>query len=72
MSKLENLRPNASVNSLNMPEDFILAIVEFLPDDSHRVHDVKRPFGRETYFGVTSVNYNFADLIARAEVIAGE
>ena len=34
---------NEILYSLNKPEDFILAIVEFLPDDAHRVHYVRRP-----------------------------
>lgn len=59
---------NEILYSLNKPEDFILAIVEFLPDDTHRVHYVRRPFQREPDFGVTSVNYSFAELLARAEV----
>ena len=36
--------------------------------DAHRVHYVRRPFQREPDFGVTSVNYDFAELLARAEV----
>ena len=58
---------NEILYSLNKPEDFILAIVEFLEGDSHRVHYVRRPFQREPDFGVTSVNYDFAELLARAE-----
>jgi hypothetical protein len=58
---------NEILTSLNKPDDFILAIVEFLPDDTHRVHYVRRPFQREPDFGVTSVNYDFAELLARAE-----
>jgi len=57
---------NEILYSLNKPDDFILAMVEFLPDGSHRVHYLRRPFQREPDFGVTSVNYAFADLIARA------
>jgi hypothetical protein len=57
---------NEILYSLNKPQDFILAIVEFLPGDAHRVHYVRRPFQREPDFGVTSVNYAFAELIARA------
>lgn len=53
--------------SLNKPEDFILAIVEFAGDDSHRVHYLRQPFQREPDFGVVSVNYDFAELPARAE-----
>ena len=58
---------NEILYSLNKPEDFILAIVEFLDDDAHRVHYVRMPFRREPDFGVTSVNYDFAELLARAE-----
>ena len=58
---------NEILYSLNKPEDFILAIVEFLDGDNHRVHYVRRPFHREPDFGASSVNYDFADLLARAE-----
>ncbi len=58
---------NEILYSLNKPEDFILAMVEFLDESSHRVHYARRPFQREPDFGVTSVNYNFTELIARAE-----
>ncbi|MGH7966790.1 MAG: DUF3883 domain-containing protein, partial [Candidatus Binatia bacterium] len=60
---------NEILYSLNKPEDFILAIVEF-DSDNHRVHYLRRPFQREPDFGVTSVNYNLADLLARAETPA--
>lgn len=58
---------NEILYSLNMPEDFILAIVEFLDGDQHRVHYLRNPFRREPDFGVTSVNYDFAELLRRAE-----
>ena len=58
---------NEILYSLNKPEDFILAIVEFLDGDSHRVHYMRQPFQCEPDFGVTSVNYDFAELLARAE-----
>ncbi|MDS4022478.1 MAG: helicase-related protein [Candidatus Competibacter sp.] len=58
---------NEILYSLNKPDDFILAIVEFLDGENHKVHYVRRPFSREPDFGVTSVNYDFADLLARAE-----
>jgi SNF2 family DNA or RNA helicase len=57
---------NEVLYSLNKPDDFILAIVEFLADGAHRVHYVRRPFHREPDFGVTSVNYDFSELLARA------
>jgi len=56
---------NEILYSLNKPEDFILAIVEF-DGVNHRVHYVRRPFHREPDFGVTSVNYSFADLLIRS------
>jgi hypothetical protein len=57
---------NEILYSLNKPEDFILAVVEFLDGESHRVHYVRNPFRREPDFGVTSVNYDMAELLARA------
>jgi hypothetical protein len=58
---------NEILYSLNKPEDFILAIVEFMGDGTHRVHYVRRPFQHEPDFGVTSVNYDLAELLANAE-----
>jgi SNF2 family DNA or RNA helicase len=58
---------NEILYSLNKPDDFILAIVEFTSEDSHRLHYVRQPFRREPDFGVTSVNYDFAELLERAE-----
>jgi len=58
---------NEILTSLNKPDSFILALVEFLNGGEHRVHYVRRPFRREPDFGVTSVNYDFAELLARAE-----
>jgi hypothetical protein len=57
---------NEILYSLNKPEDFILAIVEFL-GDTHRVHYLRQPFQREPDFGVTSVNYDLDELLAKAE-----
>ena len=61
---------NEILYSLNKPEDYILAIVEFLGEDNHRVHYIREPFHREPDFGATSVNYNFAELLTRAEIPA--
>jgi hypothetical protein len=58
---------NEILYSLNKPDDFILAIVEFPADDAHKVHCLRRPFQREPDFGVTSVNYALAELLARAD-----
>jgi SNF2 family DNA or RNA helicase len=57
---------NEILYSLNKPDDFILAIVEFTSEDTHQIHYLRQPFQREPDFGVTSVNYDFADLLARA------
>jgi SNF2 family DNA or RNA helicase len=56
---------NEILYSLNKPEDFILAIVEF-DGDTHRVHYIREPFRREPDFGVTSVNYDFAELLVKS------
>jgi SNF2 family DNA or RNA helicase len=56
---------NEILYSLNKPDDFILAIVEF-DGDSHRTHYIRQPFHREPDFGVTSVNYIISELIARS------
>jgi hypothetical protein len=59
---------NEILYSLNKPEDFILAIVEFSEGGSHRVMYLRQPFHREPDFGVTSVNYDFTELVERSEV----
>jgi superfamily II DNA or RNA helicase len=59
---------NEILYSLNKPDDFILAIVEFLDEQNHKVHYLRQPFNREPDFGVTSVNYDFAKLLASAQV----
>ena len=58
---------NEILTALNKPDGFILAIVEFLDGGSHRVRYVRRPFGREPDWAVTSVNYRMDELLARAE-----
>ena len=58
---------NEILYSLNKPDDYRLAIVEFLDGGDHRVHYVRHPFRREPDFGANSVNYSFKDLLARAE-----
>ena len=58
---------NEILPSLNRPDDYIPAIVEFLDGGEHRVHYIRRPFRREPDFGVTSVNYDLKELLARTE-----
>jgi hypothetical protein len=60
---------NEILYSFNKPDDFILALVEFLDSASHRVHYLRRPFERSgvtTDFNGASVNFPFADLLVRA------
>ena len=57
---------NEILYSLNKPEDFILAMVEFRPDGQYRTRYLREPFHSEPDFGVTSVNYDFAELLARS------
>ncbi|WOP17017.1 protein NO VEIN domain-containing protein [Ottowia sp. SB7-C50] len=57
---------NEVLYSLNKPDDFILAIVEFLPTGDHRVRYVRSPFEREPDFKVTSLNYSLSQLLLSA------
>jgi hypothetical protein len=61
---------NEILYSLNKPDDFILAIVEFMDEDNHRLHYLRQPFQREPDFGVTSVNYEFSTLLERSSIPA--
>lgn len=58
---------NEILYSLNKPDHFILAIVEFIDEQNHKVHYLRQPFGREPDFAAASVNYKLAELIAKAE-----
>jgi superfamily II DNA or RNA helicase len=61
---------NEILTSFNKPEDFILAMVEFLDRERHQVHYLRRPFERSgvtTDFNGASVNFPFGDLLERAE-----
>ena len=60
---------NEILYSFNKPDDFILAMVEFLDGERHRVHYLRRPFERSgltTDFNGASVNFPFAELLGRA------
>ncbi|PWC91931.1 helicase-related protein [Azospirillum sp. TSO5] len=60
---------NEILTALNKPDDYILAVVEFDGADQ-RVHYIRQPFRREPDFDAASVNYGFAELIAKAGAIA--
>lgn len=66
-AEIVTVTKNEILYSLNKPDDFILALVEFHADNTHQVYYLRRPFQREPDFGVTSVNYDFGELLARAE-----
>lgn len=57
---------NEILFSLSNTEQFILAMVEFSASGSQRVRYLRKPFQKEPDFSVTSVNYSFAELLAKA------
>jgi hypothetical protein len=57
---------NEILTALNKPEDFILAIVE-VDGETAKPQYVRNPFRKEPDFGVTSVNYDLAKLLAHAD-----
>ncbi len=66
-AKKVTVTKNEILTALNKPHDFIPAIVEVDGDKSVPRY-VRHPFKREPDFGVTSVNYDLGDLLAKAEV----
>jgi len=54
------------LTALNKPEDFILALVEVDGDLAQPPRYIRSPFQREPDFGVTSVNYDLTELLAKA------
>lgn len=58
---------NEVLYSLNKPDQYILAIVEFFDNDSHKVHYVRNLFTSVPDFGVVSQNYDFAGLLEKAQ-----
>jgi SNF2 family DNA or RNA helicase len=58
---------NEILTALNKPEDFILAVVQVRGDCTETPRYVRRPFAKEPDFGVTSVNYDIGELLAKAE-----
>ncbi len=56
---------NEILTGLNKPDEFILALVE-VDGDAASARYVRQPFQREPDFGVSSVNYDMEELLARA------
>ena len=57
---------NEILTGLNKPDEFVLAVVQVDGDAASTPRYIRRPFGREPDFGVTSVNYDLDELLARA------
>ncbi len=75
MARLEELARGATtvtvsktqiLTAFNKPDEFILAIVEVEGDTAREPRYICKPFQREPDFGVVSVNYDLAELLARA------
>jgi hypothetical protein len=60
---------NEILTALNKPDQFVLALVS-VDGEVATPHYLRQPFHREPDFGVTSVNYDFEELLARAEAPA--
>lgn len=58
---------NEILTALNKPEDYVLAMVEFISPTEHRVRYLRKPFQREPDFSETTRNYMFQELLARSE-----
>jgi len=58
---------NEILTALNKPEQFILALVDVDGDHAEKITYIRNPFTKEPDFGVTSVNYKIADLLAKGE-----
>ena len=58
---------NEVLTGINSPEQYILAIVEVEDGQARESRYVRRPFGKEPDFGVTSSNYNLRELLAHSE-----
>jgi superfamily II DNA or RNA helicase len=57
---------NEILTGINSPDQYILALVEVEDGQAREPRYVRQPFRQEPDFGVTSVNYNLAELMARS------
>jgi hypothetical protein len=58
---------NEILTALNKPNEFILAIVQVDQNGPRAARYLRKPFEKELEFGVTSINFNTAQLLSRAE-----
>jgi len=64
-AKTVTITKNEILTGLNKPDEFILAIVIVEGEEVQEPVYVKRPFSKEPDFGVTSVNYDLGELVAK-------
>ena len=57
---------NEILTAINAPKQYILAVVQVDGGQPRHSRYVRKPFGKEPDFGVTSVNYKLDDLLARS------
>ena len=62
------LRKVFKAHDVNKPHGFILALVSVSNGYAAEPRYIRQPFRREPDFGVASVTYRLADLLARASV----
>jgi superfamily II DNA or RNA helicase len=58
---------NEILTAVNSAEQYILALVEVAGSQAQLPRYLRRPFSQEPEFGVTSINYNLTELLARSE-----
>jgi len=59
---------NEIMRALNVPDEFMLAIVGIAQGQARNIHYVRSPFTRMPDFAEISVNYDMNKLITRAEI----
>ena len=67
-SAAQTITKNEILTALNKPEQFILAVVEVDGEEAAKITYMREPFSREPDFGVTSVNYKLAELLAKGSI----
>ena len=58
---------NEILTGINSPDQYILALVEVQDEHARPPRYIRKPFEKEPDFGVTSVNYNLNELLARSK-----
>ena len=64
-AKTVTVTRNEILTGLNEPDQYILALVEIEDGEARPPSYVRQPFNTEPDFGVTSVNYDLPELLAR-------